>query len=188
MSRPARARPVLLRTARDLLARDGPTTFTLDAVAAAAGVSKGGLLYHFPSREALIRAVVLDVLAEVDGALTAGAAAGGGAPGAFSRAYLDVTVPVDPPPSGAGTPDSALVAALVAAVALEPAMVATVRDSWTRWQRRAEADGLPAERATAVRLAVDGWWLSILLGVPLDPDLHRRTRRVLEDLTHPPGD
>lgn len=38
---------------QDLLVTDGPQSATLDAVAAAAGVSKGGLLYHFKSKEAL---------------------------------------------------------------------------------------------------------------------------------------
>ncbi|WP_269770428.1 TetR/AcrR family transcriptional regulator [Rhodobacter sp. CZR27] len=33
---------------------------SLDAVAATAGVSKGGLLYHFPSKHALLRALVED--------------------------------------------------------------------------------------------------------------------------------
>ncbi len=37
----------------DLLISDGPRAATLDAVATSAGVSKGGLLYHFKSKEAL---------------------------------------------------------------------------------------------------------------------------------------
>jgi AcrR family transcriptional regulator len=38
----------------DLVVNDGPAGVTLDAVAAAAGVSKGGLLYHFGSKDALL--------------------------------------------------------------------------------------------------------------------------------------
>lgn len=37
----------------DILNGDGPQAATLDAVAASAGVSKGGLLYHFKNKEAL---------------------------------------------------------------------------------------------------------------------------------------
>lgn len=36
--------------------RDGVTAVTFDAVAAETGLTRGGLLYHFPSREALILA------------------------------------------------------------------------------------------------------------------------------------
>lgn len=48
---PARER--VLSAYEDLLISDGPRAATLDAVAALAGVSKGGLLYHFKSKEAL---------------------------------------------------------------------------------------------------------------------------------------
>ena len=36
----------------------GAVHLTLDAVAERAGVSKGGLLYHFPSKESLLQAMV----------------------------------------------------------------------------------------------------------------------------------
>lgn len=39
-----------------IIARDGVTAVTFDAVAAETGLTRGGLLYHFPSREALILA------------------------------------------------------------------------------------------------------------------------------------
>lgn len=51
-----------------LLIEVGERAATLDAVAKRAGVSKGGLLYHFPSKEALITALLerLDLLAQED--------------------------------------------------------------------------------------------------------------------------
>ena len=48
-------------TAAERICREvGPAGMSLDAVAAAAGVSKGGLLYHFPSKHALLRTLVED--------------------------------------------------------------------------------------------------------------------------------
>lgn len=47
------ARDRVLAAYADLLISDGPLAATLDAVAASAGVSKGGLLYHFKSKETL---------------------------------------------------------------------------------------------------------------------------------------
>ena len=41
------------------MAADGVARLTLDAVASKADVSKGGLLYHFPNKDALISAMVL---------------------------------------------------------------------------------------------------------------------------------
>ncbi|MDD0859232.1 TetR/AcrR family transcriptional regulator [Arthrobacter alpinus] len=49
----------ILGAYEDLLIVDGPRMATLDAVAAAAGVSKGGLLYHFKSKEALTEALLV---------------------------------------------------------------------------------------------------------------------------------
>ncbi|MBX7449329.1 TetR/AcrR family transcriptional regulator [Mycolicibacterium sp. 3033] len=51
-----------------LLAEEGERFATIDAVAARAGVSKGGVLYHFPSKEHLAVAVCerLDTLAAED--------------------------------------------------------------------------------------------------------------------------
>lgn len=47
------ARDRVLDAYESLLLDHGPASATLDAVAAAAEVSKGGLLYHFASKEAL---------------------------------------------------------------------------------------------------------------------------------------
>ena len=49
----ASARDRVLDAYETLLIEAGPGAATLDAVAAAAGVSKGGLLYHFASKDAL---------------------------------------------------------------------------------------------------------------------------------------
>ncbi|WP_168583077.1 TetR/AcrR family transcriptional regulator [Gephyromycinifex aptenodytis] len=43
---------------QEVLAQDGPEGATLEAVAAAAGISKGGLLYHFKSKEALFNGLL----------------------------------------------------------------------------------------------------------------------------------
>lgn len=47
-------RDELLRAFRGIVLEQGERAATLEAVAAAAEVSKGGLLYHFASREALV--------------------------------------------------------------------------------------------------------------------------------------
>jgi AcrR family transcriptional regulator len=51
-------RDLLLDAAERLLVEGGPDAVRLDAGAAAAGVSKGGLLRHFRSRQSLIGGVL----------------------------------------------------------------------------------------------------------------------------------
>lgn len=58
MSRPPASRERILDAFETILIADGERAATLEAVAARAGVSKGGLLYHFGSKDALIIGLV----------------------------------------------------------------------------------------------------------------------------------
>jgi AcrR family transcriptional regulator len=68
MPPPPAARAKVLRAFTDLLVDSGERSATLDAVAERAGVSKGGLLYHFGTKDALVEGVVahLDELVTAD--------------------------------------------------------------------------------------------------------------------------
>ncbi len=65
---PVSTRDRLLDAFAELLVEGGERSATLDAVAASAAVSKGGLLYHFASKDALIDGLLtrLDALALQD--------------------------------------------------------------------------------------------------------------------------
>lgn len=58
MPPPPAARAKVLQAFADLLVSSGERAATLDAVADHAGVSKGGLLYHFGSKDALVDGLV----------------------------------------------------------------------------------------------------------------------------------
>jgi len=66
MSRKPVARNAVLDAFESMLIEVGERGATLDAVAARAGVSKGGLLYHYPNKEALVAALLdrFDTLAQ----------------------------------------------------------------------------------------------------------------------------
>lgn len=95
MARQPVARDAVLDAFEQLLIDVGERAATLDAVAKRAGVSKGGLLYHFPNKEALIAATLerLDRLAGEDLALMAAAAEGAAA--YFIRSSLWSDSPMD---------------------------------------------------------------------------------------------
>ena len=65
------AREKLLEAADQIAREAGPSNLSLDAVALKAGVSKGGLLYHFPSKAKLLEALVETHLLDFDKALGA---------------------------------------------------------------------------------------------------------------------
>lgn len=68
MSRPPRARESVLDAFEAILVDGGERSATLDATARRANVSKGGLLYHFASKEALESGLIdrLGRLVDVD--------------------------------------------------------------------------------------------------------------------------
>ena len=117
------ARDALLDAYQSLLQEAGERATTLTAVAARAGVSKGGLLYHFASKEALAAGLIarLDALVEEDLAQMRAAADGP------SRYYVRTSVWTG------GALDNALIA--VAQLAQESHV-----EAW-RAMRRARSSG-----------------------------------------------
>ncbi len=172
----AATRVAILAAAARLIRRDGVATLTLDAVAREANLSKGGLLYHFPSKDALVSAMIEELMRREDESL---AVASDALPGAWLRAYVR---------SGfaSNAAFDELSAGLLAAVATNQALLAPVRAGFAAWQARAVGDGVDPAIATIVRLAVDGLWLTDLLQIaPLDSQLRAEVERALVGLTHP---
>jgi AcrR family transcriptional regulator len=178
---PEVTRAAILDAAQKRLLEQGPTGLVLDAVAADAGVSKGGLLYHFPSKEALVEGLTARMLAAFDETQAALQERDRSATGAWTRAYLRSTVTETGDPAD----DSArLLAGLLAAQGGDPARLEAIRERFAAWQERLEDDGIDPVAATIVRLASDGLWLSALLGLPsLQKKLGARVLAALETMT-----
>lgn len=71
MAPPSSTRDRILDALQDLLIDQGERAATLDAVAQIAGVSKGGLLYHFGSKDALVNGLIERVRMLVDADVSA---------------------------------------------------------------------------------------------------------------------
>jgi AcrR family transcriptional regulator len=61
------SREAILQAAEEIVARYGPASLTLESAAAQAKVSKGGLFYHFRSKEVLLQEMVLRALRQLQG-------------------------------------------------------------------------------------------------------------------------
>jgi AcrR family transcriptional regulator len=155
---PNQTRARLLDAALAALRSGGAAQLTLDHVAHQAGVSKGGLLHHFRSKEALVEAVLQRLFADFAGAVEAQLAHEPEAPGRVLRAYVRASL--DP---AHGVPLE-LAAPLMAALADQPALLTLIRADARHWQARLAADGLPPARAAVVRMAAESYWSDRLLG------------------------
>ena len=145
----ADTRGKLLNAAGAVVRRDGAQALTLDAVAAEAGVSKGGLLYHFGTKRELIEALVDRWLAEFQEDIDA---AGPG----FVRGYVLASDPGGKHADELG---------MLAAFAADPSVLVKARERYAIWQDRVEREGSDPVDATVARLAADGLWLAELLGM-----------------------
>lgn len=126
---------------------------TLQAVADAAGVTKGGLLHHFQSRQALLDALFDNELETFEARLIEEMADKPRAYGLFTRAYIEVSL-VDGW-AGADYAPNALATVMIG----DPRM----RERWACWlngmlETYADTDG--DERLYLARFASDGYWLA----------------------------
>ena len=58
MAQRGNSREALLDAAEEIVRENGAAHLSFNAISARAGVSKGGLLYHFPTKEALLQALL----------------------------------------------------------------------------------------------------------------------------------
>jgi AcrR family transcriptional regulator len=147
------ARERILDAAEDLIAA-GHVPPSLDAVAGAAGVSKGGLLYHF-DKQSLLQALMVRAVQQADARLTDAARAGG-----VAGAWLRLSVPDDT--------QRRVYRAMLSMLRLtsrgELDLPVELTDADQRWQGLLTAELGDPVRARLVRLVGDGLLLAALTG------------------------
>lgn len=158
-------RLLLLQAANRLIIQSGIQHLTLEAVAAAAGVSKGGLLYHYPSKEALIIGMLDFNLDQFERRLQAHLLKGGSDPKSWLRAYVLATLEPDPD-------EFVISAGLMAAVGVNSELLNPMRERYRQWQVILDQTAQPSV-ANLIRLTLDGWWISNLLGLAPITDAER---------------
>ena len=150
-------RNIILDAAETVVATMGVANMTFEEVARVASVSKGGVLYHFPTKEALTEAMIERFIERFDTAVAEAAASDSAPVGRNIRAYVRATM--GEPPLTGELFDRAN-GAITAALANFPERLEPVRRQSARSQRMIEDDTLDATFATIVRLAIDGMWLA----------------------------
>lgn len=169
----------ILRAAEALTSENGAGNMSLDAVAARAGVSKGGLLYHFPSKAKLLEALVEGFVEQFEAELTSRVGTGDRATGNIIAAVLDMFVEEHkchrPPPSG-----------VLAALAENPNFLDPIRRHQGILLERIKASARDKTDAIIVFLALQGIRSQELFALQqLTPsefeDVTARLRQMVED-------
>lgn len=144
-------RESLLIAANQVVTDYGASQLTLEAVAHAAGVSKGGLLYHFPSKEALIVGMIQHSVERFEERIEEIQASLPDLPGRWLRAFVEASFEDhDISPQ--------VFVAITAAIANQPELLQPLQAQFTRWIEKAADDGVPPDIARLVITTTNGEW------------------------------
>lgn len=165
---PEQTRERILDALERLLGDTAANQVSLAAVAAEAEVSKGGLLHHFPTKEALLAALVRRLGAQSDAQLAEAVAGGTSAARFYLQAY-------DESDKSSMALFRSVVAALRSSDGQEGEVNTALTEVMRSWDGGLQAEISDPVRAEIIRLVGDGLFLAALLDLPQpDPDLHRQ--------------
>ena len=170
----------LLDAAEAVVVRQGIANLTLDAVAAEAGMSKGGLLHHFPTKDRLVEALVARSAENWRACYMEAYGRAPEGPGRMARALLSYCLS-----DAQGWTDQLRhsSSAVFAALAQNPSLIEPMRAVYSDLHRRIAEDGLPPGVGEAIAAAIDGLWLDWVLGLaPVNQEVVVRVRIALEDM------
>ena len=173
-------RDTLLDSAEAVVVRQGIANLTLDAVAAEAGMSKGGLLHHFPTKDRLVEALVTRSAENWRACYLEAYRRTPEGPGRMARALLSHCLS-----DAQGWTDQLRhsSSAVFAALAQNPALIEPMRAVYSDLHQRIAEDGLPPGVGEAIAAAIDGLWLDWVLGLaPVNQEVVVRVRTALEDM------
>ncbi len=180
---PPDARTRILDAAEDIVRTRGVTALTLDLAAKQAGVSKGGLLYHFNSKEALLDALLKRLASFIEEDFAAGVSEQPPGPGRVARAML--TWALGLPANESNERCDRAAAVFLAAFHYDPALLQPVREQFARMREAVAADGLPPGHGMAIMAAGDGLFMARIFGLytltePERAEVHTALSRLID--------
>lgn len=176
-SRSERTRNAVIQAALAIIARDGPGRLTLDAIARESGISKGGLMHQFRTKQAVLRALLEHQVAYFED---------------FSRKYVaehgtetsqsHLAAEIATSRETIAKPHSVALA-LIGAVAEEPGLMTITRSKDAQKIAAIKADAPDPDLAVLRWSAARGLAFSFLLGLcPLTKaERERLFERLLDD-------
>ncbi|MCW5981496.1 MAG: TetR family transcriptional regulator [Bryobacteraceae bacterium] len=170
----------ILDAAERIIVRDGVARLTLDAVAAEAQMSKGGVLYHFKSKEDLIVGMIKRMADQYDEQVQELESNDPNPKGRKLRAMLRVSFP-EAPTEAARYADS-ICAGLVAAVATNRSLLEPIHERARQMHTCITEEARDPVTAMIVHYAADGIWLNRIFGIPIENgEMQRKVvKRLLE--------
>jgi len=177
------ARTRILDAAEAIVRARGVSGLTLDAAAKEAGVSKGGLLYHFGSKEALLTGLLARMAEWMRADFETCVADQPEGPGRVARSMMAWAFELTPEAMNERCDRAAAV--FLAAFHHDPALLDPIRAVIARMREAVAADSLPAGHGGAIMAAGDGLFMARIFGLYTPTaqerlDMHAALSRLLE--------
>jgi AcrR family transcriptional regulator len=169
----AQTRERLIQTAIQTLRAQGLSGLTLDTVAREAKVSKGGLLHHFPSKDALAEAILRWLMDDFSARVQACYDAEDEGAGRWLRAYVRASFAEDTLPLE-------VLMLLMSGLTQNAAIMSIIQQDAEQWRVRLITDGIPAARAHVIRQAADAWYTERLFNTQSNDTMMRQS--ILDEL------
>ncbi|OZB98695.1 TetR/AcrR family transcriptional regulator [Paenibacillus sp. XY044] len=161
-------RDAILAAASTIVRSQGVEKLTLDAAAKEAGVSKGGLLYHFPNKDALILGMIDHSSEGFWKEMSSRTEKDASEAGKWTRSYVDTTF-------NCYEEEQDMITVLSAAMFTNPEMLKKIQEMYAAVQQNLQEDGLGPVRSSIIRLAADGLWFAEMFGLaPPDDELKKQ--------------
>jgi AcrR family transcriptional regulator len=167
------ARERIIDAAEQVVLKEGASHMTMDAVAAKAGVSKGGLIYHFSSQRDLLQAMLQRFIDRMEVRMAQSRARLPDTPARNIKAYIHAWFTL-------GGEYRRTASALLAAVTREPELLKTVQQKHRTVLTEIIEVAQKPELAVVLSLATEGMWMSELLDIsPLTASERERIQQML---------
>lgn len=167
MSTPPSTRDKIIDAAMSIVRAQGVAKLTLDEAAKCAGLSKGGVLYHFKTKDDLIRGVVELLINQCDAIQQSYYDREPEGPYRWVRAMVRTGFDPDGPAS------DKLASALLASIAVNPELVGPLQAQYEKWIARIESDSPNPLLAGLICMAMDGHYFEKILGLDLCDEAER---------------
>jgi AcrR family transcriptional regulator len=167
------SRDTILDAAQAVVLERGASHVTLDAVAERAGLSKGGVLYHFQNKEAMLAALVERMVRTFTAVVDEKRRLLGDDPARALEAHVEAVISM-------GDQMNDATCALLPALSSNPGLLEPLRALYREHYGELARSSVGQDQAAIVSLALDGLWLMEMFQIsPLAPADEARIKALL---------
>ena len=178
MPRPPLARTKILRAARQIVERSGAGALTFDELSSVSGVTRGGITYHFPTKDHLLRGLLEDDMAQWRASEQASR------PKDVDDPELAELIGFIRSHTSKDEQQRRFVAGMISAAAHQPELLDSCRQEIARQRSRQTWDELGLKRHLLQLAAAGLFWEELFQLHPLPAEVRARLVQMMEQLAY----